>query len=113
MENLKEERRKWAAKYGIKGIEFPLNEGLWPEHVEPYNDDIIPSSDIGDYKRENFGKFYVLGWDGQKKTISELTPEERADWKQQLTDYDLNSAVRDFQESLVKYAFKSKDDSVR
>ena len=52
MENWKEERRKWAAKYGIKGIEFPLNAGLWPEHVELYNDDIIPSSDTGDIKEK-------------------------------------------------------------
>ena len=113
MENWKEERRKWAAKYGIKRIEFLLYQDLLPEHVEIYNDDIIHGSDTGDYKRGNFGKFYVLGWDGQKKTISELTPEEHDDWKQQLKDYDFNSAVRDFQESLVKYGFKNKDDSAR
>ena len=58
---------------------------------------------------ENFGKFYVLGWDGQKKTIAQLTPEELMDWKQQLEEFDFDSAVRDFQESLVKYKFSSKD----
>ena len=109
MTDWKEKRRKWAKKYGIKGIEFPLNVGLWPEHVEPYNDDIIHGSDTGDYKRENFGKFYVLGWDGQKKTIAQLTPEELTDWKQQLKEYDFDSAVRDFQESLVKHKLSSKD----
>ena len=113
MGNWKEERRKWATKYGIKGIEFPLREGLLPEHVEQYNDDIIPSSDTGDYKRENFGKFYVLGWDGQKKTIDNLTPEELEDWKQQLKEYDFESAVSDFQKDLEKYGFKSKNDSGR
>ena len=113
MENWKEERRTWATKYGIKGIEFPLNTGLWPEHVELYNDDIIPSSDTGDYNRKNFGKFFVLGWDGQKKTIADLTPEELEDWKQQWKEYDFESAVRDFQKDLEKYRFESKDNSGR
>lgn len=109
MTDWKEERRKWAKKYGIKGIEFLLGQELLPEHVERYNDDIIHGSDTGDYKRENFGKFYVLGWDGQKKTIAQLTPEELMDWKQQLEEFDFDSAVRDFQESLVKYKFSNKD----
>ena len=66
MSDWKEERRKWAEKYNKGPIEFPLHEGLLPEHVHEYNGDLI-DSDTCDYKSENFGRFFVIGWDGQVK----------------------------------------------